>query len=55
MFSSSSFQGNAPVSAQGTQLATGTWLALTGTSTANVNMPGGPGTRYQPGLFIRIS
>ena len=55
MFSSSNFQGNQPASAQGTQLATGTWLALTGTNTANINMPGGPGTRYTPGLFIRIS
>ena len=47
--------GSVPTPASGTQLTSGTWLALTGTYTANVNTQGGPATRYGPGLFIRIS
>ena len=52
MFDAKTFSGNAPAPAGGTQLSSGTWLALTGTNTANSP---GVGTRYQPGLFLRIS
>ena len=52
MFDAKTFSGNAPAPAGGTQLSSGTWLALTGTNTANSP---GVGTRYQAGLFLRIS
>ena len=55
MFSYQTNPGSVPTPASGTQLTSGTWLALTGTYTANVNTQGGPATRYGPGLFIRIS
>ena len=43
--------GSQPASAPGSAIGSGTWLALTGTTTANIT----GGTRYGPGLFIRIS
>ena len=52
MFSRKTFPGSLPVSATGTVLSSGTWLALTGTNTTNFP---GTGTAYQPGLFLRIS
>jgi len=55
MFSYQTNPGSVPTPASGTQLTSGTWLALTGTYTANVNTNSGPATRYGPGLFIRIS
>ena len=55
MFSYQTNPGSVPPPASGTQLTSGTWLALTGTYTANVNTNSGPATRYGPGLFIRIS
>ena len=56
-FSYGTFQiSGTPSPAAGTAIGSGTWLALTGTTTANVNVSGGDqATRYGPGLFIRVS
>ena len=54
-FQYGTFSGSAPAPAGGSTIGSGTWLALTGTTTANVNTGGGTATRYGPGLFIRIS
>ena len=50
-FSYANAPGAQPASAPGSAIGSGTWLSLTGTTTANI--PGG--TRYGPGLFLRIS
>lgn len=57
-FDSQKFNGAQPVSASGSAIGSGTWLALTSTYTANETTggpSGGSGTRYAPGLFLRIS
>ena len=57
-FNSQKFNGSQPVSASGSAIGSGTWLCLSGTRTANETTggpQGGSGTRYTPGLFVRIS
>ena len=43
--------GAQPAPAPGSTIGSGTWLSLTGTFTGNIT----GGTRYGPGLFLRIS
>tara|TARA_B100000123_G_scaffold25982_1_gene17914 strand:+ start:865 stop:1698 length:834 start_codon:yes stop_codon:yes gene_type:complete len=51
IFDKKTFSGSAPAPAGGSAIGSGTWLALTGTTTGNVS----GGTQYGPGLFVRIS
>ena len=57
-FNSQKFNGSQPVSAPGSAIGSGTWLALTNSRTVNETTggpSGGSGTRYTPALFLRIS
>lgn len=50
-FSYANAPGAQPAPAPGSAIGSGTWLSLTGTTTGNIT----GGTRYGPGLFLRIS